>query len=330
MSFYYRVKKDLLPEFNKAFHPVVKEDTLFVFSERFLVSSDVAKPINYATGIPRSYLEYVPKALANELLNHNAPKDVVFKLKSENPTGGLASWAFMTKEGDFSSRHTVPCHYSFDGSGWDSACTWNTFLLDNKQKKDLRELFTWIMNDSPWLHCIHPSWDILSAQERTDRCLDGPVLINMDAPANEVLSFAVALRVITEHAWTIRTYLYFRGKGLPVPLSFMLAGHIQLTEKGEAIQYHNGDWHHFMNSSQNVEHLCKFFKTTFFKKDRDLAAFNKRRYRVVAQQITSDYTNSISDLIKKHSIVKGEGWNAKSHVDVDKLVPETLEIYQNA
>jgi len=330
MPFYYRVKKDLLPEFNKAFFPVVNEDTLFEFSERFLIGSGVAKPTNYATEVHRSYLEYVPKALANELLNRNIPKDVVFRLKSENPKHGLVSWAFMSKEGAFSSRHQAPCHYSFEGSGWDSACTWNTFLLNKEQKKDLRELFTWIMNDSPWLHCIHPSWDILSAQERTDRCLDGPVLINMDAPANEVLSFAVALRVITEHDWTIRTYLYFREKGLSVPLSFMLTGHIQLTENGEVIQYPNGDWHHFMNSRQNVEHLCKFFKTTFFKDNRDLIAFNKRRYSRVAQQITSDYTNSISDLIKKHSIVDGEGWNAKSHVNVSKFILAIMEIYQNA
>jgi hypothetical protein len=329
MPFYYRVKKDFLPEFNKR-NPPVNKDTLFEFSERFLVSSDVAKPINYATEVQRSYLEYVPKALVNELLNRNIPKDVVFKLKAENPTGGLVSWAFMSNDGAYNSRHNAPCHYSFDGTGRDSACTWNTFLLDKEQKKDLRELFTWIMNDSPWLHCIHPSWDILSAQGRTDRCLDGPVLINMDAPANEVLSFAVALRVITEHNWTIRTYLYFREKGLPVPLSFMLAGHIQVTEDKRVIQYRNGDWHHFMNSGHNVEHLCKFFKTTFFKTDRDLSAFNKRRYRVVAGQITSDQTNSINDLIKKHSLVNGTGWDAKSHVNVDKFIPAILEIYQNA
>lgn len=330
MSFYYRVKKDLLPEFNKTFFPVVNEDTLFEFPERFHVGAGFAKPINYATEIHRSYLEYVPKALANELLNKNIRKDVVFKLKTENPTYGLASWAFMSNDGAYDSRHGVPCHYSFDGTGWDSACTWNTFLLDKVQKKDLRELFSWIMNDSPWLHCIHPSWDILSAQERTDRCLDGPVLINMDAPANEVLSFAVALRVITEHDWTIRTYLYFREKGLPVPLSFMLAGHIQLTEDGNVTPYFNSDWHHFMNSKQNVEHLCKFFKTTFFEKGRDLIAFKNRRYRVVASQITKDHTNSIGDLIEQHSIVEGTGWNTKSSVNVDKFLPAILEIYQNA
>ena len=330
MPFYYRVKKDLLSDFNETFLPVVNEDTLFEFPERFLVGTGFAKPTNYAMGVHRSYLEYVPKALANELLNRNIPKDVVSKLKAENPTGGLVSWAFMSNDGFFSSRHHAACHYSFEGTGWDSACTWNTFNLKKEQKEDLRELFTWIMNDSPWLHCIHPSWDILSAQERTDRCLDGPVLINMDAPANEVLSFAVALRVITEHNWTIRTYLYFREKGLPVPLSFMLAGHIQVTEDKRVTQYHNGDWHHFMNSNHNVEHLCKFFKTTFFKADRDLSAFNKLRYRVVASQITSDPTNSIYNLIKDHSLVKGTGWEAKIHVNVDKFIPAILEIYQNA
>lgn len=330
MPFYYRVKKDLLPEFNRTFHPDVNEDTLFEFPERFPVRFSVAKPTNYPTEIHRSYLKYVPKALANELLIRVIQKDVVFKLKAENPERGLVSWAFMSKDGAFTSRHHVPCHYSFDGTGRDAACTWNTFNLKKEQKKDLRELFTWIMNDSPWLHCIHPSWDILSAQERTDSCLDGPVLINMDAPANEVLSFAVALRVITEHNWTIRTYLYFREQGLPVPLSFMLAGHIQVTERKRVIQYHNGDWHHFMNSNHNVEHLCKFFKTTFFKADRDLSAFNKQRYRVVASQITSDPTNSIYNLIKDHSLVEGTGWEAKSYVNVDKFIPAILEIYQNA
>ena len=330
MTFYYRVKKDFLHEFNKTLLPVVNEGTLFEFSERFNVNAGVGKPINYATEIHRSYLEYVPRALANELLNRVVQKDVVFKLKVENPTGGLVSWAFMSNDGAYDSRHHAPCHYSFDGTGWDSACTWNTFNLKKGQKKDIRELFTWIMNDSPWLHCIHPSWDILSAQERTDRCLDGPVLINMDAPANEVLSFAVALRVITEHEWTIRTYLYFREKGLPIPLSFMLAGHIQVTEDRRVIQYHNGDWHHFMNSNHNVEHLCKFFKTTFFKADRDLSAFNKQRYRVVASQITRDQTNSIYNIIQKHLIVEGKGWDVKSHVNVDEFIPAILEIYQNA
>ena len=330
MPFYYRVKKDLLPEFNKLFLPVANEDTLFEFSERFFIGSRFGKPINYAMEVHRSYLKYVPKELANELLSRNIPKDVVSKLKAENPKKGLVSWAFMDKDGVYYPLHNAPCHYSFDGTGWNSACTWNTFLLKKEQKEDLRELFTWIMNDSPWLHCIHPSWDILSAQERTDRCLDGPVLINMDAPANEVLSFAVALRVITEHEWTIRTYLYFREKGLPVPLSFMLAGHIQVTGGKNVIQYYNGDWHHFMNSNHNVEHLCKFFKTTFFKEDRDLEAFNKGRYRVVASQITSDQTNSIGSLIKEHIIVNGGGWDAKSHVNVDKFIPAILEIYQNA
>ncbi len=330
MPFYYRVKKDLLPDFNETFLPVVNEDTLFEFPERFPVGAGFAKPTNYAMAVHRSYLEYVPKALVNELWNRNIAKDVVSKLKAENPKHGLVSWAFLHKDGVYDSRHSAPCHYSFDGTGWGSACTWNTFLLKKEQKKDLRELFTWIMNDSPWLHCIHPSWDILSAQERTDRCLDGPVLINMEAPANEVLSFAVALRVITEHEWTIRTFLYFREKGLPIPLSFMLAGHIQLAKDKRLVQYHNGDWHHFMNSNHNVEHLCKFFKTTFFKEGRDLVAFNKRRYRVVACQITSDHTNSINDLIKKHILFGGGGWDAKSYVNVDKFIPAILEIYQNA
>ena len=135
MTFYYRVKKDLLPEFNKLFLPVVNEDTLFEFTERFNVNAGFGKPLNYATEIHRSYLEYVPKELANELLNRNIAKDVVFKLKVENPTGGLVSWAFMDKNGGYDSRHNAPCHYSFDGTGWDSACTWNTFNLKRNRRK---------------------------------------------------------------------------------------------------------------------------------------------------------------------------------------------------
>ena len=63
MTFYYRVKKDLLPDFNETFLPVVKEDTLFEFPERFPVGAGFAKPTNYAMAVHRSYLEYVPKAL---------------------------------------------------------------------------------------------------------------------------------------------------------------------------------------------------------------------------------------------------------------------------
>lgn len=119
MPFYYRVKKDLLSDFNETFLPVFNEDTLFEFPERFLVGAGFAKPTNYPTEIHRSYLEYVPKALVDELWNRNIAKDVVFKLKAENPKHGLVSWALMSKAGAFSSRHSAPCHHSFDGTDWD-------------------------------------------------------------------------------------------------------------------------------------------------------------------------------------------------------------------
>lgn len=229
-------------------------------------------------------------------------------------------------------RNNIPCHASFSGrEGITAAATYtnhNRAYVTDENMDAFKELIHWIMNDSPWLHCIARSWDILSATERTDRALDGAVPIDIEAPANEVASFCVAMRVVTEHAWTLNTYKELRSMGVNIPLSFLLSGHLT-HEEGSFRYFRNTNWHHFMEYSQNISHLCKFFKGGFFFKGRDDTPFKKGRYTYIAKQITSDNTNSVEELANKCLKTEGKGFAAKSVFDSEKFIDTFKKEWEN-
>lgn len=283
-------------------------------------------------------------AFLNELDEVNDPKiiqayekemrqDVEVLLKNTNPKNRLGSFAFKDVNGVFKPTHGIACHYSFDGTGKTDACTWNLFLLKERQKKPIRELVEWMVNFSPWMHCIATRWDILSCQERTDRAMEGPVPLNMEAPVNEVVGFAVALRVITEHEWVIPTYLKLRELGASRAIAFMLTAFVQHDEdKGIYVFYPNGDWHHFLNCNQSVPDLCKFFKQGYFLENRSKHKFKDRRYNSVAGQVArkDGKEDSFSCVIAKHTKKKGVGFAAISSIDIESLLEEVNQTWSKA
>jgi hypothetical protein len=231
-------------------------------------------------------------------------------------------------------RNNIPCHANFVGcEGITAAATYtnhNRKYVTDENMDAFKELIHWIMNKSPWLHCIARSWDILSATERTDRAMNGAVPIDIEAPANEVASFCVAMRVVTEHEWTLNTYKELRSMGISIPLSFLLSGHIIHEEGGGFRYFRNTSWHHFMEYSQNISHLCKFFKEGFFFKGRSDAPFKKGRYYYIANQITSDNTNSVEELANKCLITEGKGFDTRTVFDYTKFINTFKKEWKNA
>ena len=258
-------------------------------------------------------------------------KDVEILLKKTRTRQRLGSFAFKTEDGLFLPHHSIACHYSFDGTGEADACTWNLFLLKEEQRAPIRELVEWMMNYSPWQHCIARRWDILSCQERTDRAMEGPVPVDMEAPANEVVGFAVAMRVITEHHWVIPTYLALRELGASRAVAFMLTGFVQLGQDGRYSYYPNTDWHHFLNENQHVSDVCKFFKSGYHLENRRLTAFNKVRYNSVSGQIANKNggEGSFNQVINKY-VEHGKGWDVVIEVKILPLLEEINRIWSGA
>lgn len=244
---------------------------------------------------------------------------------------GVCSFAIKNDGGLFPSLHEV-CHARFSTKGSAAASTWDSYRLTLKTKESARELYEWIMNDSPWLHCIHPSWDILSAQERTDRAINGPIPLNIDTPANEVAGFAVALRTISEHHWTIPTYLKLRELGASKAVSFLLCGGLSFSDEDGFALFHNSNWHHFMSSSQSVEDLCKFFKNGYFREDRCLIPLHKKKFNYIARQIGPEQGNghkALSVLIENNSVKSGGGFHAVTKPDPEKIINAINEVWKN-
>lgn len=276
----------------------------------------------------KAYLAEMKKTGPCEVLK----KSLQQHANGDRQIGGVCSFAVQDDDGIIISRLHAPCHAGFDGKGSIAAATWDSYHLTKKTKESVRELYEWMMNDSPWLHCIHPSWDILSAQERTDRAINGPVLLNVEAPANEVVGFAVALRTISEHSWTVDTYLELRKFGASKAIAFMLCGTLSYCKDEGWKYYANGNWHHFMSSSQNAEDLCKFFKNGYFLPKRRMDKFKEGKYNYVARQITSEgcpEDNSIGGVVKKYSSYSGSGWGKAATPNPQAIIEFINGVWKN-
>lgn len=305
---------------------------LMIFEDDDIPSDGYARPINeprvwaYACEVDevtdKKEIDYIVRELN---------QGVEILLKKTNPKRGLGSFATRGTGGAFYASHGIACHAGFSGVGMDAACTWNLFLLKEGQKPLIRELVEWLMNDSPWLHCIAPRWDILSAQERTDRAMEGPVPVNMDAPANEVVGFAVAMRTITEHRWVVDSYVELRKLGASKAVAFMLTGYVQFVN-GEWIPYYNTNWHHYLDERMDVKDVCKFFKGGYFRAGRPLHKFSERRYYQVAAQVAKleNGDNSFRVIREKHTETVGRGFDARAIVDVPSLIREVNQIWSEA
>lgn len=304
-----------------------------------MLFADEAFPMRgprYSRNIPKLWvypeeIEEVTDEKAIEVLKKEYSKGVEILLKNTKPKEGLGAFAFKTKEGNFLPQHAIACHFAFNGSSMEDACTWNLFLLNKETKRSIRELIEWLINDSPWIHCISPRWGTLSRRVRTTRALNGPVPVNMDAPANEVVGFAIAMRTITEFEWTIPTYLSLRKMGASQAVAFMLTGYIQYTESG-FVPYPNSNWHHYLDDRMSVKDVCKFFKEGYFLENRSISPFNKVRYTFIAEQVArlrnSEY--SFESLKHRHQKKVGEGFNACVEIDAQAIINEVNQIWGEA
>ena len=322
MFYYYKLKKDISQK-DLAYFGYEKIDRNDVFYSEY----EIGRGYSYYDVTGNVYLRYeyfdlATKEEVDAFLAEQAKYTIEEYVNMKSTRKGLGTTG-ITIGGAHVVRNNIPCHAGFVGKeGVTAAATYtnhNRAYVTAENTDAFKELNHWIMNDSPWLHCIARSWDILSATERTDRALNGAVPIDIEAPANEVASFCVAMRVVTEHAWTLNTYKELRSMGINIPLSFLLSGHIIHEEWGFRY-FRNTNWHHFMEYSQNISHLCKFFKEGFFFKGRSAAPFKKNRYSYISDQITRDNTNSVEELANKCLKTEGKGFDTRTVFDYTKFI----------
>lgn len=335
---FYRFDKQFQDEYGR--HRQIPD--VLIFKEDFYRGQDYKYPINH-----RDYYYYrihlIPlegdelKEWAEKMENISpcdALKEQIESIHAKDNRGGAGVCSYAVKKdgvGVITYIHAA-CHSSFHTAGCVAASTWDSYRLTLETKESARELYEWIMNDSPWLHCIHPSWDILSAQERTDRAINGPIPLNIDAPANEVAGFVVALRTISEHDWTIPTYLKLRELGASKAVSFLLCGGLQYSDVDGFVVFHNSNWHHFMSSGQSVEDLCKFFKNGYFREDRCLIPLNKKKFNYIARQIGSEERNgdkALSIFLENNSDRSGSGFGAVTKPNPEKIINAINEVWKN-
>lgn len=248
----------------------------------------------------------------------------------------VCSFAFRLKAEVRVCEHQ-PCYASLGPTGATECVVWDNHTISLEKKETVRELYSWLVNDSPWLHCISSSWGVLSPQERTDRTINGPVPVNMEAPSNEVIGFAVAMRTISEHHWTIPTYLRLREMGASKAAAFMLAAFLKYDPDSKSWQYYaNSNWHHYLSEGQSVAELCEFFKEGYFLEQRSLKKFNEARYSYVAGQIATEHGEeglSMRNMISQHMEHTGAGWRRSSILTesgVKGVIKHVEGIWQNA
>lgn len=331
MLYFYKLKKDISKDkLSYLGYENIDRDSVFL-SEHKLTSGYSYYDVTGNDYLRYEYFDLATKEEADAFLAKQAKYTVEEYVNMKSTRVGLGTTG-LTINGVHVVRNSIPCHASFAGKeGTTAAATYtnhNRQYVTDENMDAFKELIHWIMNDSPWLHCIARSWDILSATERTDRALDGAVPIDIEAPANEVASFCVAMRVVTEHMWTLNTYKELRSMGINIPLSFLLSGHI-IHEEGRFRYFRNTNWHHFMEYSQNISHLCKFFKEGFFFKGRAVHPFKNGRYTYIAKQITSDHTNSVEELANKCLITEGKGFDTRTVFDYTKFIATFKKEWEN-
>lgn len=335
MKHYFRL--DPSQEANKPWIKTVPE--VLIFLRKFVSKTDYQYPQNYlyqwfreSQLIPLSqeekeaYLENLAKVPLDQLLIK-----AVGGIHGIKDKGGVNSFAYTNKVGERVICAFAACYAQFNTGGATEAVIWDSYRLSEERKKEAYELYHWLMNDSPWLHCIHPSWDILSAQERTDRAINGPVYINLDAPANEVGGFAVAMRTLSEYPPTIRAYLHFRKEGASKPLAFMLAGFFNISNGGIPLYIGNGGGHHYTNHLLEAEGLIKFFKVGYHLPKRAISPASKGRYTYIARQIAEETDkDNIQNYLSKFITYSGEGWEKKiSGFDTQAIINDVNRIWEN-
>mgnify|MGYP001204072492 CR=1 FL=1 len=332
MFFYYKLKKDLSKRVSEDYgYTKINHDDVFAsFYE--VKNGSCYYDISDTVYLRSEHFERAKQEDVDAFLAKQAKYTIEEYVNMKSTRQGLGTVG-ITRYGFHIVRNNIPCHASFSGKeGVTAAATYtnhNRKYVTDENMDAFKELIHWIMNDSPWLHCIARSWDILSATERTDRALNGAVPIDIEAPANEVASFCVAMRVVTEHACTLDTYKELRSMRINIPLSFLLSGHL-VHEEGSFRYFRNTNWHHFMEYTQNISHLCKFFKEGFFFEGRDKLLFKEGRYSYIAKQITRDNTNSVEELANKCLKTEGKGFDSKTVFDSKKFINTFKKEWKNA
>lgn len=336
MEYYFRPNKDSV-RVKELILMGYEIPEVLIFEYAFKLKDSWYYPTNYHKSyFTKNDVIRMTKEEVEEYLKKEKEKSISDYLieqvnKTERVFGGVASFAWRDAEGDIKTYVDAVCHASFRPVGATEAITWDTYRLDDAKKESVRELYHWMMNHSPWLHCVHPSWDILSAQERTDRVINGPIPLNLDAPANEAVGFAIALRTISEHNWTIPTFLQLRKEGASIPIAFMLSGFLAYLNNSWE-RYENGNWHHFMSDGQKVEDLCHFFKNGYSRKDRKKDTLRDARYTYIASQIAKeDNRGGIGEFLNGFLTVEGKGWNMVKKLDNPRAIIKAVsEVYENA
>lgn len=338
MKYYFRPNKDS-ERIKQLIGMGYKIPEVLIFAHAFKIKGNGYYPINYANiyflkeDVIRMSKEETEEA--EEYLKKEKEKSIsdylIEKVRTTERIGsGVASFAWRDAEGDISFFVDAVCHASFRPINAQECITWDTYRLKDEQKESVRELYHWMMNHSPWLHCIHPSWEILSAQERTDRVINGPIPLNLEAPANEAAGFAIALRTISEHYWTIPTFLQLRKEGASIPIAFMLSGFLAYSDNRWG-RYENSNWHHFMSDRQKLEDLCRFFKKGYFREGRGNRLLRDERYSYIARQIASeDHVLGIGAFLNDFFTEEGSGWDMVKKLDNPRAIIKAVnEVYEN-
>ncbi len=179
--------------------------------------------------------------------------------------GGVCNYAIKTVKG---AKHlTTPgaCHaglgayYVPTGERVHTlACNVSSHYnpMDDETKKYYAQHTEYIINESPWAKYFHnrPIEDVLK----------GGVFMDVSNPHSHVVTACIALRMGHEHSPDTKMKVFARAieLGYNKHIAFIVA-HTTSVDGDKVMPWHNGGWHHCINSDHNAKSLCEFFQNGY-------------------------------------------------------------------
>lgn len=179
--------------------------------------------------------------------------------------GGVCNYAIKTVKG---AKHISPyaaCHAGLGAYAVPKgervhtlACNVSSHYapMDDETKKYYAQHTEYIINESPWSKYFHkrPIEDVLK----------GGVFMDVSNPHSHVVTACIALRMGHEHSAKTKMKVFARAieLGYNKHIAFIVA-HTTSVEGDKVMPWHNGGWHHCINSDHNAKSLCEFFQNGY-------------------------------------------------------------------
>lgn len=179
--------------------------------------------------------------------------------------GGVCNYALKTVKGAKHIQPSAACHAGLGAYAVPTgervhtlACNVSSHynLMDDETKKYYAQHTEYIINESPWAKYFHkrPIEDVLK----------GGVFMDVSNPHSHVVTACIALRMGHEHSPKTKMKVFARAieLGYNKHIAFIVA-HTTTFDGNKVVPWHNGGWHHCINSDHNAKSLCEFFQNGY-------------------------------------------------------------------